>query len=106
MSGGWDVDERNPIGDEKGWSTVGEGEGGWALEMELLWTRDVALGSRGASGAAVADMDEEEGVADASLGSQRSGRQMFQTLRLLFVISGRRLPEVAGGHQKRGQPLL
>lgn len=47
----------------------------------------------------------EEGVTDAAPGSQRSGWQMFQTL-LLLVISGQRLPEVAGSHQKMGQPLL
>lgn len=49
----------------------------------------------------------KEGVIYGSLGSQRSGWQMFQTPLLLFVIiSGRCPPEVAGSHQKMGQPLL
>lgn len=74
--------------------------------MGLPGTRDVALCSRGASSAAFAKMDKEEGVTYASLGSQRSGWQMFQTPLLLFVISGQHLPEVAGSHQKMGQPLL
>jgi hypothetical protein len=51
-------------------------------------------------------MDKEEGFTYVSLGSQRSGWQMFQILLLLFVISGQRLPEVAGSHQKMGQPLF